>query len=154
MMNLQYAIWVHCAVVTIFLLLLIKNIVKNIFFTEHQIKRKFEMINKYGLYKYLFIGIPAKIGYILSLIYAYYFAEYSIIWLVLSIIYSFILLTSLFFIPDIKYNIVKEPKIESENLRRGIKSKRIYSIVDLVILSIWLYSWKSLIIKLLKTLAN
>ena len=129
-----------------FSLFLLRNIFYNLFFPRHAEKRKRRMINKIGLSNSINFSLFYCSFYLSFFIFAIFYAANKYIWIILSLIYLFILVFALIAYVTNENKNLTSPKFDDKSFERSIKSRRIFAIMDSLILLLWILSWYNQII--------
>lgn len=131
-------------VFAIFVVILLKRIVYNLFFPKYCEERKWSFIAQNGQYKFLQKSALHIAFMILFFLFSFKFAHNSLLWFIMTILFTVILLIGMMIISSKKYKALPEPRFKPENENRAIKGRRILSILDIMILILWVLSWKHL----------
>ena len=132
-------------VASIFMALLVKKIIYDIFLAERCEKRKWDFIEKEGYYKFLRKSISYTAYIIFFFLFAYKFAEFSLIWLILAILLAMIVLITTLVVSRKEFRDSPKMAHKPENYIRAVQGRRYFSIISILVLIMWLISWKHLI---------
>ena len=136
----------HFIIFLTFSIVFFTRIIRNIFFTEYYTKKYITETSGLSDYNEFLSRLPLFFYTILCFIFAYFYGDYSLIWLVLFIIYllHFIVGFIAFYIS--KNTNMEKPGLDEKYIKREKKFRRLSGIYETFILIFWIFSWRHLFI--------
>ncbi len=136
---------IHLIVFVVFIIVLLRKILLNSVYAENTEKKYLKMITTTGISKrLLYVIFNNFIIVILASYYAYKFANYSWFWLISLILYFIFLFVTIIFSDFIIEFKINKRNFNEEQIQNLIKKRKRWTLIDVVILIMWIFSWGSL----------
>jgi hypothetical protein len=142
---MEYSVLFKFVVIILFVFYVIRGIAINLFISTKSAKIFLTFREKMGEFRYSKKLIQFYIIYQIYFYYAFKYSNFRTIWLILFL-FLFLPLLSEFFLAYRKYkNNDVHKSFDNSQMKIMIKAKRLSGIFYIVILILWLYSWKDFI---------